>query len=410
MKAFKKIFAAVIVMIVLIFAGANLFLASFGREESGRPYRVEINRLALEIEKSGLENIDLSICDFVDHIEKCGESFYDSDSDYIIKEIGGDLYRFDYSVKNNTDKNMITAAVNIILGIVSALMLMVMLFVRQKILMPFEKMTEVPYELSRGNLTAPIKESKNRFFGRFVWGMDLLRENVEQQKQRELKLQKDKKTLLLSLSHDLKTPLSAIKLYSKALSKGLYADKERQLEVAENINEKADEIEGYVSQIISASREEFLSLDVKMGVFYLSALADEIKLYYTDKLDLIKTEFEVGKYNNCLLKGDPDRSVEVFQNIMENAVKYGDGRSISVTFSEEDGCILITVKNSGCMLSDTEIPHIFESFWRGSNAGNEKGSGLGLYICRQLMHKMNGEVFAETENGNMLVTMVFSKA
>ena len=59
-----------------------------------------------------------------------------------------------------------------------------------------------------------------------------------QQKQRELDLQKDKKTLLLSLSHDIKTPLSAIKLYSKALSKGLYTDREKQLEIAESIHSK----------------------------------------------------------------------------------------------------------------------------------------------------------------------------
>ncbi len=56
---------------------------------------------------------------------------------------------------------------------------------------------------------------------------------MEQQKQRELDLQRDKKMLLLSLSHDIKTPLSAIKLYSKALSKGLYDGREKQIEIAE---------------------------------------------------------------------------------------------------------------------------------------------------------------------------------
>ena len=215
--------------------------------------------------------------------------------------------------------------------------------------------------------------------------------------------------LLLSLSHDIKTPLSAIKLYSKALSKGLYTNKEKQLEIAENINAKADEIEGYVAEIITASREEFLSLDVNIGEFYLSELVTKIKLYYTEKLSLIKTDFFVGEYGDCLINGDLDRSVEVVQNIMENAIKYGDGKEISISFSEEEGCILIAVKNSGCTLPDTDLPHIFESFWRGANAENLKGSGLGLYICRQLMHKMNGEVFARIKGGDMCVTAVFGK-
>ena len=103
--------------------------------------------------------------------------------------------------------------VNVLLGIMVVMIIGVMLYIRLKILRPFEKLIDIPYELSKGNLTAPVKETKNRFFGRFMWGVDMLRENIEQQKERELSLQRDKKMLLMSLSHDVKTPLSAIKLY-----------------------------------------------------------------------------------------------------------------------------------------------------------------------------------------------------
>ena len=284
-----------------------------------------------------------------------------------------------------------------------------MLYIKFNILAPFERLTDIPYELSKGNLTVPLKETKNRFFGRFIWGVDMLRENIEQQKKRELDLQREKKVLLLSLSHDIKTPLSAIKLYAKALSTGLYESREKQLEIAENINAKADEIESYISQIVTASREDFLSFDVNMGEIYLSELVTKIKGYYTEKLSLIGTDFSVSDYSDCLLNGDFDRSIEVVQNIMENAVKYGDGKSIALNFSEEDNCILLTVLNTGCTLSDTDLPHIFDSFWRGANAENIAGSGLGLYISRKLMRKMNGEIFAEIKDGVMCVTAVFTK-
>ena len=407
MKAFNRIFLAVIAVIIAVFAAANVILLGDSLD-SGRPYLVEVSRLVSEIEN---ENIaDVSECEFVTAVTEYSENFYNSDSDYVIREINGELYRFDYTTDSSTDKSEKIFAVNVFLGVMSAAVIAVMLYVRFKILAPFEKLTDIPYELSKGNLTAPVKESKNKFFGRFVWGVDMLRENMEQQKDRELNLQREKKMLLLSLSHDIKTPLSAIKLYSKALSRGLYTDKEKQLEIAENINAKADEIEGYVSEIITASREDFLSLDVNMGEFYLSGLVTNINAYYTEKLSLIKTDFTVGEYSNCLISGDLDRSVEVVQNIIENAIKYGDGKEISIDFSEEDGCILVTVKNSGCTLPDTDLPHIFESFWRGTNAESQKGSGLGLYICRQLMHKMNGEVFAQIKDGNMCVTAVFGKA
>lgn len=99
----------------------------------------------------------------------------------------------------------------------------------------------------------------------------------------------------------------------------MYDGREKQIEIAESINTKADEIESYVLQIITASREDFLSLEVEMGEFYLSELISKIKLYYTEKLRLIRTDFFVGSYMDRLLKGDLDRSVEVLQNVMENA-------------------------------------------------------------------------------------------
>lgn len=409
MKTFNRIIWAVVAAIVLMFALTNSLLLT-DRADSGRPYLVEISRLTRVIEEDGLEGVDLSSCDYVTAVEPFGERFYDAKSDHAIREIEGELYRFDYTAGSGTERREQILTVNLMLGIMAMLVLGVLAYVRVTVLKPFDRLKDVPYALSKGNLTEPLKEDKKRFFGKFIWGLDMLRENMEQQKERELSLQRDRKMLLLSLSHDIKTPLAAIKLYSKALSKGLYTDKDKQLEVAQSIHAKADEIENYVTQIITASREDFLSLDVNMGEFYLSTLVETLRAYYTEKLALIKTEFSVGEYSDCLLSGDLDRSVEVIQNMMENAIKYGDGKKISLVFDEEDGCPLVTVRNSGCSLSDTELPHMFDSFWRGSNANTEKGSGLGLYICRQLMHKMNGEVFAQIQGEDMCVTAVFEKA
>lgn len=402
MKAFNKIFAAVVLVLAVLFGAANIILLADGA--GGRPYRVEISRLARQIEAYG--HADLSDCKYVTGIEEYGGDFFDTDSDYAVREIDGELYRFDYSVDGGSGRLRLVLVVNVILGGMAAVVLFVMLYVKFAILAPFEKLADVPCELARGNLTVPIKETKNRFFGRFIWGVDMLRENMEQQKKRELDLQREKKMLLLSLSHDIKTPLSAIKLYAK----GLYKSPEKQLETAKCIDAKANEIERYVSQIVTASREDFLSFDVHMGVFYLSGLVTKIKGYYAEKLSLTGTDFLVSRYADCLLNGDFDRSIEVLQNVMENAVKYGDGKSISLDFSEEDDCILVTVRNSGCTLADTDLPHAFESFWRGENAENVPGSGLGLYIGRTLMRKMNGEIFAEIREGEMYVTAVFTKA
>ncbi|MDO4307061.1 MAG: HAMP domain-containing sensor histidine kinase [Eubacteriales bacterium] len=429
MRNFYKIFAAVFLSILLIFTGANLLLITALKDTEGRPYKVEINRITREIEENGLNSVNLSDYTCITNIEqKTGSSntffqidsdnggqtdsnlFFQPDSDYAIRLINGKIYRFDYTVQTGSANRKLFLICNLSLAIMALLTIGILLFADTKILKPFHTLRNVPYELSKGNLTVPMKESKNRFFGRFIWGVDMLRENMEQQKQRELQLQRDKKTLLLSISHDIKTPLSAIKLYSQALSKGLYKSADKQTEIARNINAKADEIEAFVSQIIQASNEDFLNLEVVPGEFYLSHLINNISVYYKEKLSLIRVAFSVSSFSDCILKGDPDRSVEVLQNIIENAVKYGNGHSVEIRFAEEEDCQLITIINEGCTLPESELPHIFDSFWRGSNAGSSSGSGLGLYICRQLMHKMGGEIFAEIRDSCMHMTAVFPKA
>ena len=95
---------------------------------------------------------------------------------------------------------------------------------------------------------------------------------------------------------------------------------------------------------------------------------------------------------------------------MENAIKYGDGKSISISFDEEEDCKLITVSNTGCTLEENEISNVFDSFYRGSNTANIQGNGLGLYIVKQLMKRMDGDAFAVIDGDRFNVTLVARKA
>ena len=405
MKNFDKILAVLVLIVAVLFAGTNAVF-SLTEKDSGKPYRVEINRLYRQLENG--EVPDLSNCRYVVGIEKYDGSrdFFDSGNSYMIREIDGTIYRFDY-LPGTGHTWQTRLLLNLSILIPSVILLAVMLYLRRQLIAPFDRLANVPYELSKGNLSIPLEENRNRFFGRFVWGVNMLRETMEEQKHRELALQKEKQTLLLSISHDIKTPLSAIKLYASALSKGLYKDGSKQYEISLSINEKADEIERFVSELSRAANGDFLQLEVKNGDFYLSDVIRRISSYYADKLALNKTDFMINSFTDCILSGDMDRCVEVLQNLMENAIKYGDGRKIHIRFSAEEDVRLITVANSGPTLPEQELIHIFDSFWRGSNSSGKNGSGLGLYICRQLMIKMGGDIFAEIKEDEICVTAVF---
>ena len=405
MRAFRRLCIAVITVFLLLTAVLNLFLVGVIDRNEGI-YRVEAKRLADEIAETGAFELEkYPHITGVFHANDGG--LYISDEHYLIIEAGGTLYRVEYTVGNGQHS---IAAVNCVLGALFVLVTGLLYYIRGHIIVPFGRLNDVPQELARGNLAVPIPEEKSHFFGKFTWGVNLLRESIEDSRKKEISMQRDKKLLLLSLSHDIKTPLSAIKLNAKAIAKGLYKDEGKRRAAAESINTRADEIERFVSEITKAAGEDFMHFEVTQGEAFLRNIITRVEARYAPQLAMSGTEFAIQKYDDCILSCDPDRLAECLQNLIENAIKYGDGRRIEMSFDKMDGCELITVSNTGCTLEAKELPQIFESFHRGNNADRVQGNGLGLFICRRLMGLMNGEVYADIRDECFYITLVVKMA
>lgn len=411
MSKFKIFTLWIVIVEMLLILLANGLYFYQNNDSDGRFYLVEARRLMKEIEEQKLETSEIEAMSLNKYETIVGiREFVSGEAcanDYVVEEIAGKLYRIEYAEERSS---RLPLYINLSLIGMMIVTIIVLVYVHNKVLKPFQDMSNLSYELAKGNLSMPVKEEKSKLFGRFLWGMDMLREKLEDNKEKELEFQKERKTLILSLSHDIKTPLSSIELYSKALSEDLYDTQERKDEALQGIARNVKEIKGYVDEIVTASREDFLNLEVSMGEFYLSETMKVIESYYQDKLSVIHTAFEIEKIPECLIKGDKNRMVEVLQNVMENAIKYGDGKRIRISFGEEEECKLIHIENSGCNLKKEELPNLFDSFYRGSNSTGAKGNGLGLYICKTLMHKMDGEIFAQMKEDFFCVTIVVRKA
>ena len=401
MKSYDKMILLSALIFIAILFSVNLIFPK-DTSDGGGLFKVETNRIAQE--SAAGNEINLNNYRTVAGVYEDESA---SDAPYVMREIDGKLYRIEYKTKHNN--NDIKDFVNGIIILLFFIIFGILLYIRQAILKPFNEISELPYMLAKRNLTAPLKETKSRYFGKFIWGLDMLREELESSHRRELERAKREKTAILSVSHDLKTPLAAIKLYAKAISNNLYNDEEKRRSAAENINIKADEIERYVNDLIGKINSGFMEFKVESIEVYLSDILKRINKYYCEKLKLLGTDFVIGDYADCLLVCDPDRTEEVLQNIMENAVKYGDGKLIRIDVSDEEYHKLIVISNSGCTLPDAELSHVFDSFWRGSNAGDKAGNGLGLYICRRLMNEMGGDIFAEIRENMFCITVVCRK-
>ncbi len=407
MSRFKSFVCLIFIVEILLGVLCNGLYLYRHQTNAGRLYRVETTRVAMELQEAAREGVNPQDIDLAAYKSVVSVSEFQAgevcNNDYVVEEIDGKLYRIAYRVENNYSALIFINAALLGMFFVTGA---VLLYVYNKVLKPFQSMSNLSLELAKGNLSTPVKEEKSKLFGRFLWGMDMLREKLEDNKEKELEFQKDRKTLILSLSHDIKTPLASIDLYAKALSEDLYDTQEKKDEALQGITRNVKEIKKYVDEIVTASREDFLNLEVVQSEFYLSEIIKATEVFYRDKLSVIHTEFVVETFSDCLLKGDKNRLIEVLQNIMENAIKYGDGQRIRIFGEDEEDCKLITIENSGCSLKEEELPNLFDSFYRGSNSHGIKGNGLGLYICKNLMRKMDGEVFAQIQDGCFRVTVV----
>lgn len=423
MKKYNRLitFSVLLYVMIAVTVGYGAYQTIVVREKE---YKIEINRIYNSLSKGlSLDELSLDSYTYIQNIVIL--PIADQDNEEILMEFyaEGNLLRLEIRplfVENELkgyvrfeyeepEFNLYRVIVftESGLGLMALLCIGILLYLKYQILRPFERMRNLPFEIAKGHLRDTVKEEKSRFFGGFLWGLGQLQDTLDITKKRELELEREKKLMFLSLSHDIKTPLNTIKLYGKALEENLYQDEQQKQNVARQIGEKAQEIENYVEEIMKNSREDILDIHVEKGEFYLDVLMRKVLGTYEEKCKIRMTELQVDTYENRLMCGDLERTQEVFDNLFENAFKYGDGRKIEMSFYEEDYCQLIRMYNTGVPVTDTEFNHIFESFFRAGNSEGKSGNGLGLYICREIMRKMGGEIFAEKEEEGMAFILVF---
>ncbi len=201
-------------------------------------------------------------------------------------------------------------------------------------------------------------------------------------------------------SHELRTPLTAINGYASFLEESEKIQEEEQ-EYAEKIRLSAKRLDGLVEDILNVSRIEQGRLTFEMEVL---KPADVVESTIEDSKKTIEgkdLEISYKIKNVASIKVDRNRFRQVLDNLIGNAIKYTKEGSIKVTLDIKDNRVVIRVSDTGIGMTAEEKDKLFQKFSRihSKKTENVSGTGLGLWITKQIVEKMNGEISVESIKG-----------
>ncbi len=279
-------------------------------------------------------------------------------------------------------------------------------YIRKRIILPFAKMKDFAAYVAAGDLDRPLEMDKGNMFGAFSESFDIMREELKASRARELSLQKKERELIASLSHDLKTPVTGIKLTSELMAAVFAQNEGQEITVTEdmivkmnNVYRRADEIALLVGDLFSSTLEDLGAFKVKCADENSAVIAEIVSEY--DDRGLVR----ISEIPQVIVHTDKLRLSQVIGNILSNSYKYA-GTPIDISFRLDESFLEMSISDSGSGVPEDEIELITNKFYRGKEHGDKEGSGLGLYIARILMDKMGGELSVRNESGLRVTLLI----
>lgn len=333
-------------------------------------------------------------------VKKHGAVFDVTDGDLILGKV---LIATGYdSLLKSQQQKMAVLAAGIFVSL-ACLLLLYGVYLDRKLYRPFDRLQEFARHIAMGNLDVPLPMDRGHVFGAFTESFDIMREQLALSRQREAEAEKSKKELVASLSHDIKTPVTSIKLISELL---LVTEKGSPAAAKiTTIYEKAEQIDRLITDMLHSTLEDLGALTVTPEEKSSTVL--ESMIHRSDYCGKVSMEPIPG----CLILIDPLRAEQVIDNIIHNSYKYA-GTKIQVLSELDGGCLRLEFKDFGNGVPEEELPKLIQKFYRGSNSqGTQKGgSGLGLYISHSLMGQMGGDLLYFNRDDGFSVEIVFRLA
>lgn len=298
-------------------------------------------------------------------------------------------------LRSSSPQGSSNAQVTVFAGLSLGFMAAVLCYVYFSILRPFDKLKHFAEEIAKGNFSLPLDYERSNYFGSFTWAFDSMRRELTKARICEREAIENNKTVIATLSHDIKTPIASIRAYAEGLEANLDSTPEKRAKYLAVLMRKCDEVSALTNDLFLHSLADMDRLKMNEEVIELGAFIESaVEEIGGDRGD-VYFKRPARAFN---VKGDRSRLMQLCENLINNSRKYA-GTGIVITLREEKGCAVIQFRDHGSGIPDKDMPFITEKFYRGSNCGSRQGSGLGLYIVRYICEQLGGELRLQNDEG-----------
>lgn len=279
------------------------------------------------------------------------------------------------------------------------------LWIYRSIAVPLVKLKKATKNIKEGNLDFVLEVEGNDEFSQLCQDFEEMRKRLKESTEEKILMDKENKELISNISHDLKTPITAVKGYVEGIMDGVADTPEKMDRYVRTIYNKTNEMDHLINELTFYSK-----IDTNRIPYTFSKL--NVEDYFSDCAEELGLEMETRGielvYANYVEKGvqviaDGEQIRRVIHNIVSNAIKYMEKPRgiIQLRVKDVGDFIQVEIEDNGKGIAAKDLPYIFDRFYRTdvSRNSSKRGSGIGLSIVKKIMEDHGGKVWATSRLG-----------
>ena len=280
---------------------------------------------------------------------------------------------------------------------------MLTVWIYTSLINPIKKLQTAAQNIKDGNLDFTIEAESNDEIGELCKSFEEMRQRLKDNAEEKINGEKENKTLISNIAHDLKTPITAVKGYAEGLMDGVADTQEKRDKYIKTIYNKANEMDTLINELtlyakIDTNRIPYNFAKINVADYFNDCI-EELGL------DLESKNIGLAYFNytdeKTQIIADPEQLRRVIHNIIGNSIKYLDKQKglINIRIKDVGDFIQVEIEDNGRGISARDLPYIFDRFYRADASRNSAtgGSGIGLSIVKKIIEDHGGKIWATSK-------------